>query len=358
MRRKERHILNGALIVGGATAIVDVLMQWKENSDNGVRLTWDNFNGVRTLKRTLVGATAGGVLGYAYYRYRLSEEEKLPFNPDGYLRKLLTKEHLKADPTTFSNILKYRENIKLWMSDKFGNKLVSPPEDTGSFFKRTAINSNYDLDIVLPFRKESYSTLEEMYYNVYNEIESHFGGKAIITKQTKAIGITFENDGNPIQIDVVPGREINDYKVEKNLNLFVKPEWIWQRGRSFKTNVNLQKKMTVNKPGARTVIKLLKLYRDKNNLYLPTIMIEQCVVEAMSENNFGEYSSTSENLLNSMDFIAKKLELNRLIDIANSNNNLNEKLSDYQRIQIIDQFRKDIDLIEQNPRCLREVFEC
>lgn len=40
------------------------------------------------------------------------------------------------------------------MVDKFGNKLVTLPEDTGSFYKRTAINSNFDLDIVLPFKKK------------------------------------------------------------------------------------------------------------------------------------------------------------------------------------------------------------
>lgn len=30
MRRKEKYILKGAIIVGGATAIIDILMQWKE----------------------------------------------------------------------------------------------------------------------------------------------------------------------------------------------------------------------------------------------------------------------------------------------------------------------------------------
>ncbi len=358
MRRQDRNIVNGALIVGGATALVDILLQWIEHKDKGADFTWESYNGMRTLKRSLVGAAVGGGLGYVYYRYQISQEAKLPFNSDDYVKKILTEEHLKANPATFKSVVAYREKVKQWMVDKFGNKLVALPEDTGSFYKRTAINSNYDLDIVLPFRKNSYASLEEMYYNVYEKVGKTFGEKATVTRQTKAIGITFENNGNPIHFDVVPGREINNYAVEKDLNLYVKPDWIWQRGSSFKTNVGVQKSMTVNKPEARTVIKLMKAYRDRNGLPLPTLMIEQCVVDALSENNYGVYSSPTENLLNCMDFISKKLEQKSLIDIANSNNNLHDKVTDMQKSYISKQLRKDIMRIEENPRYIKEIFEC
>lgn len=358
MRRQDRNIVNGALIVGGATALVDILLQWIEHKHKGVEFTWDSYNGMRTLKRSLVGAAVGGGLGCVYYRYQISQEAKLPFNSDDYVKKILTEEHLKANPATFKSVVAYREKVKQLMVDKFGNKLVALPEDTGSFYKRTAINSNYDLDIVLPFRKNSYASLEEMYYDVYEKVEKTFAEKATVTKQTKAIGITFENNGNPIHFDVVPGREINNYAVEKDLNLYVKPNWIWQRGSSFKTNVGVQKSMTVNKPEARTVIKLMKAYRDRNGLPLPTLMIEQCVVDALSENNYGVYSSPTENLLNCMDFISKKMEQKSLMDIANSNNNLHDKVTDMQKSYISNQLRKDIMRIEENPRYIKEIFDC
>jgi len=358
MRRQDRQILNGALIVGGATALIDILMQWMEHRDKGIDFTWDSYKGMRTFKRSLVGATVGGGLGNAHYRYQISQEAKLPFNSDDYVKKILTEEHLKANPAAFKSVVAARERVKQWMVDKFGNKLVALPEDTGSFYKRTAIASNYDLDIVLPFKRSSYNSLEEMYYDVYEVVGKEFGGRATVTKQTKAIGLTFENNGNPIHFDVVPGREINNYAVEKDLNLYVKPDWIWQKGSSFKTNIGVQKRMTVNKPEARTVIKLLKTYRDRNSLPLPTLMVEQCVVDALSENNFGIYTSPTENLLNCMDFISKKMEQKSLIDIANSNNNLHDKITDMQRSYISNQLRKDIQSIEENPRYMKEIFEC
>jgi hypothetical protein len=51
---------------------------------------------------------------------------------------------------------------------RFGEKLVTGNvEDGGSFVKRTAIASNYDSDIVLPFKRGAYSSLKEMFYDVH-----------------------------------------------------------------------------------------------------------------------------------------------------------------------------------------------
>lgn len=358
MRRKDRYIVNGALILGSATALGDVFLQWLECRNQGIEFTWENYNGMRTIQRSLIGAAIGGGLGYGYYCHRIREEAKLPFNPDDYLKRVLTEEHLKANPAVFKNVIAYREKIKQWILDKFGHKLVALPEDTGSFIKRTAISSNYDLDIILPFSRWSYSSLKEMYYDVYKEVGKAFEGKATVTKQTKAIGITFEKNGDIIHFDIVPGREINNYAIEKDLNLYVRPDFIWQKGRSFKTNVRVQKTITVNKPEARTVIKLLKVYRDRNYLPLPTLIIEQCVVDALSETNFGTYSSATENLLNCMDYISKKIEQRYLIDFTNSNNNLNNKLSELQRVNVSNKLRDDLDKIEENPKYIKEIFEC
>lgn len=356
MRRQDKQIVNGALIVGGATALIDIFLQWLENKEKGVDFTWDSYNGMRTFKRSIVGAAVGGSLGYSYYRYQISEEAKLSFNSDDYVKRVLTEENLKANPTALKNVVAHREKVKNWMLEKFGYNLVALPEDTGSFYKRTAIASNYDLDIVLPFKRSSYNSLQEMYYDVYEVMRKAFSDRATVTKQTKAIGLTFENNGNPIHFDVVPGREINNYAVEKDLNLYVKPDWIWQRGSSFKTNVDVQKSMTVNKSEARTVIKLLKTYRDRNNLPFPTLMVEQYVVDALSDNNFGVYASPTENLLNCMAFISKKMEQKSLIDIANSNNNLHDKITEMQKSYISNKLRNDIKRIEENPRYMKEIF--
>src|SRR5690606_13928892 len=108
--------------------------------------------------------------GYSLYRYRLSEEKNLPFNSDEYLLRILNVEKLKNDPNVFERALQYRDKIKQALVGMFAGKLVSPPENAGSLQKGTANGSNYDLDVILPFKKNGYRNLEEMYYDVYEKV--------------------------------------------------------------------------------------------------------------------------------------------------------------------------------------------
>lgn len=356
MNRKEKFILYGALILTGTAALIDVLVQWWEKKEKGESLTWDNYNGKRTMKWALLGLGAGAGFGYLYYEYTIKEESKHPFHADEYLNKVLQEEHLKSDPQFFNSVVSLRKKVKQDMLNEFNLSLAAAPEDTGSFIKRTAIASNYDLDIILPFKKESYESLKDMYYDVHDRLTSIYGSKVQITKHTKAIGVTFIHQDQSVSFDIIPGREISNYHSTKDLNLYVRPDWYWQQGSSFKTNVDIQRRLTVNKPEARKVIRLLKRYRDRNNLNLPTVIIEQCATDAVSEDLYGVNYSGTENLLNGMHHIARKLENKTLIDAANSNNNLHDKMSDYEKIYVSNRLHSDIKKIETNPRYIQEII--
>ncbi|MBL7871175.1 MAG: hypothetical protein JNM78_06155 [Cyclobacteriaceae bacterium] len=357
MRTRDKNILVGGAIGFGFIAIVDILLQWFKHNEENKPFTWESYNGMQTLKKGFFGFVIGAGTGYLTYKYKVSEESKLPFSSDEYLRKLLTSESLKSKPSIFQKVLLRRERVKQLLTDRFHKKLVAPPEDSGSFHKRTAIASNYDLDIIVPFKKTSFNNLENMFEDVHEVIDNSFGHEATVTKQTKAISIAFDEETEPVYFDIVPGREINNYKNDKLLNLYVRPEWIWQRGSSFKTNVQSQQKLTKNKPQARTVIKLLKCYRDKNGFELSGPILEQCVIETLSNRNYGVHPSTTENLLNCMEYLSKKITQKTVIDYSNTNNNLNEKFPASDREAFADQLITDIKRIENNPRYIREIFE-
>ena len=235
--------------------------------------------------------------------------------------------------------------------------MVTYPLDAGSFAKRTAINSGYDLDIVLAFAKGSYPTLENMFLEVNEVVKDTFGRMATVTTQTKAITLSFEiADDINIDLDVVPGREINDFQRDKELNLYVRPNFNWQRSRSFKTNPYQQRHIVTNKPEVRNIIKLLKKYCLQSNFNLPTILIEQCVVEALSDSPSGLNLSITENLLDAMDYLVLKLQQSRFFDYSNSNNNLNKKVNYSTKTSILSLLRNDITKVEENPRYLIEIF--
>ncbi len=357
MKRQQRYITYGATGISLAAIGFDILQQWLEHKDQEQRFTWETYDGMRTFKIALLGGIAGAALGKAYYHYIMGNEAKLPFDPDEYLQKQISQENLKSDPELFRIAIDVRKRVKQVLSEVFKDSLVSVPEDTGSFHNRTANVSNYDFDIILPFKKNSYSSLFDMYNDVVTKLGEVFHNKAFIRKHTKAIGLIFDHNGLEFHFDIVPGREVGDYRLNKTLNLYKRPTWIWQKGSSFKINVNSQKRITINKPEARKAIRLIKLYRDRNNLNLPTIVIVHSVVRALSKNFFGTHYSITENLLNCMDFIANKLNHASVIDPANSNNNLTRKMSSFEKQYIANKLWQDIKAVEDNPHYLKEIFE-
>ena len=357
MRRKTKYILGWGILGSAMTAIIDTLDQWIDHKNKGIDFTWQTYDGKRTVRRSIVGGAVGATIGYGIYQYKLSEEEAIPFNSNYYLKSVLTQENIKSDPILLKNVLNKRREILEWLNNKYNLKLADIPQNTGSFYRRTAIASDFDIDIILPFKKNAFKTLEEMYDNVFHSIKTKYENIASISTHKKAIELIFEIDGKDIFIDVVPGREINDYKTDKDLQLYVNPNWAWEKGSSFKTNIGLQKTLTNNKSEARKVIKLLKIYRNKTDLEISSLVIEQCVTNALSKNEYGLSFSIKENLLNSMEYLSKALRLNKYLDHSNTNNNLNSKVSTQSRYSSADQIIDDIKSIEENPIYLKEIFE-
>ena len=356
MRRENKYILRGGLIGAGVFTALDIFLQFQEHKKNP-NLVQNKYNYMRTIKKGLFGFVVGGASGYLFHSRLTDKEQQLPFNSNTYLRNVLSNEHIKNDPSLFQDILKYRTEIKKWLANNFYYELASLPEDGGSFYKRTAIVSNYDLDIILPFKKTSFSSLKLMYNSVFDSIERKFKHRATISRRTKSVRLKFEDNGNYIYVDIVPGREVGNYQNDKKLNLYERPDWFWQNGSSFKIDVEKQKSIVLNLPEARKIIKLLKAYRDRNNLSLPTVIIEHAVVNALSNDQYGTSTSLSENLLNCMDYIANKIEGGRIVDVGNSNNNLNNSIGDMDRHLISGQIKSDLHRIENNPRYLAEIFE-
>lgn len=357
MRKKERQIAKGALIGFGVILLIDVVMQWVEHLNRGERFTWDNFDGFRTLESGIKGGVIGAGIGYLSYEFGSLTEQKQLFNSDEYLKNILRSECLNENSDLLNQAVLCRDELKLWMVNLFGDKLVSVPQNAGSLTKRTANANSFDIDILLPFKKDSFHSLEEMYNWTYEKINRDFGKKTFVSKQSKAISVLFELDGFEINFDIVPGREINNYKIDKKLNLYVNPKVFWKRGSSFKIDSSIQRNITINKPEARRVIRLLKIYNQRNLLEMPTITIEQAVVEAMSCARFGIYRSNTENLLNSMQYIAQKLRQEKFIDYGNANNNLNNKMSWNARFAASELLRKDVEKIINTPHYIKEVFE-
>lgn len=358
MRKQEKYIICGTLLLAAVTAIVDLWLQSEEQIKKGDRLTWETYNGLRALKVGTLGGITGGVIGNEIYNSEFRKKCMDSFSSDRFIRDVLKNENTKSNVYKHAEVKIIKSDVKNTLFHAFSDDLVAFPEDVGSLAKGTALESTYDIDIVLPIKRYNrFSSLSNMSTSIHNKIENLYRDKAVVTKKKKATNILFCNLSTPISVDVVYGRETGNYLNDRKLNLYTRPDYFWQSGKHFKTDIGIQKYLLVNKPKVREVIKAFKLYFKKNYIPVENVLIEQLVFEAMSHKNYGTNSSVTENFLNCMDYISQKMDNNVIRDYANSNNNLLQKINNFSRGAIIDLLNSDLEKIEVDSHYLREAFQ-
>lgn len=212
------------------------------------------------------------------------------------------------------------------------------PFQSGSFAKHTATNVKFDMDIVIPFKKSAFSTLQEMFDSVYDFLlEKYRGTRVVIRKQKVSIGIRFpleEGDDRAVELDVVPGRELGDgnYPEFRDLNLcFNEDLWGFKKGSRQKTNIQKQVEYIKGKDREREVIRLLKIWKTQNNKDYKSFVIELAVIKALD----GYTGSTDlwQRLRFVLEYLSKHIAESsyHLYDPGNSGNDVVETMDPYKR---------------------------
>lgn len=356
MRREIKYPAIGftaGFVAGGLTDfIIQAIRLDRKNEFQLSKIDW-----WQCLKTALSIGSIGAVVGYGIYRWKLNSESKMPFDSDRYLAQLLCNNSIKNDSTLYDRAIIQRENIKQHISTAFPGQIINArPINWGSTAKGTAIGDCFDFDIIIPFSKSSFNSLEEMYNSVYDAMHRKYNAfNCDVRKQRRSIGITVHTGENELHFDVVPGREINDYRTDGELNLYERNRDFWTKPTRIKTNVKTHKQQTVNRPEERKVIKLVKLYRDINGLKISSSAIQHLVLDCFEEQFASQ--SISENFLLSLDYIATVIPDAEIIDPANSNNQISAGLSSSNRYEIASKINHDLNRIEQNELYLKEIFQ-
>ena len=189
---------------------------------------------------------------------------------------------------------------------------------SGSRAKGTAIKGTCDLDIFVSFSSTTKRTLEDLYNDCYELLKSKF---ADVRKQNVSIGVKVffelgEKDVDPVKIDVVPARRIDQYGGDHNL--FKNKSRTW-------TKTNIDKHISqVKKSGRQRDIAALKIWREINKVEFPSIYLECFALKALSGYPIESCESNFYHLLYS---IRREILNSNIYDPANSANNLSNDLS-------------------------------
>jgi hypothetical protein len=280
----------------------------------------------------------------------------MSFNKADYLGSVLETHKMKHIDNLFDKFKEKRKEIKEKLEGKYEEKIYAP-FNSGSYAKHTAINSKFDLDLVVPFKRNSFSTIEEMFNDVFEFLKEEYKNLAYVRKQKVSIGVEFyrDNDGDIIQIDVVPGRELSkdsypeDYYLNININTY--------DGTYTQTNIHAQIENIKGKQDARQIIRLLKIWKYQKNKDFKSFFMELVVIKAFDNKIVS--GNLWEKLKTVLEYIKDEItkENFTLKDPGNSSNDIAKTLDSYQKKSLKNDFQNILDDVELNDENLRNYFK-
>lgn len=277
-----------------------------------------------------------------------------------YLEKVLQTHKMAHIEKLVDKHKEKRDEIKEKIETQYSNSIYTHM-NSGSFAKHTAINVKFDWDLVVPYKKDSFDTLEKMFNNIFDFLYKTYKDEAIVKKQKVSIGLEFftDDDGDIINIDIVPGRELNDkqYNEDNKLNLYVNSKYgLIEEKAYLQTNIKAQIDHINLKNNERQIIRLLKIWKKHNNESYKSFFLELFTIKAFEKKTIE--GNLWDRLKSVMEYIENNVTIKgfTLKDPGNSTNNLMDTLEEFEKTNLSNKMRRMIDNIDENDDYLESYF--
>jgi hypothetical protein len=300
-----------------------------------------------------------------------------------HLKKVLeTNDISKVE--NFDRYVKKKNEVKEAMDSHYSIERASKSIDSGSYAKKTANNTKFDIDVCTPFKNKmkeddnGFFTLKDMFDDVYKYLRDEYSEddndlkKENVRKQKVSIGLKFIfDDGDELELDVVPGRErpnngsYNDDSTD--LTLYINPtkrtkKEIEDTKSSIKTNV--KKHVSLLSGSGRTherkVARLLKVWKTEKKEKDGGKLIKSFMMELYTKEAFDNAESIPNGLWKKakmvMEYIIDNIESKNLVDPANTGNIVSDSMSDSAKTDTRKSMQTTIDEIDENSDKIKEHF--
>ena len=245
-----------------------------------------------------------------------------------YLNGILQKYNPRDLRIYSASILRLKTILVEWASSCFVEIL-----DSGSSAKGTAISLASDVDYFVSLSSncnDNNGGLKGIYDSLFVKLNANYFPAR---KQNVSVRIKLNN----LVVDVTPGRKQPGNTT--NHNLYVSKSGTW-------TQTNIQTHITDVILSNRTnEIKLLKIWRELNNLEFPSIYLEYLLIDNIL---FNKPRDTS-NLTNNFWHVLNQLSLDignplnsRIVDPANTANIISDLISSTEKNLIINKAKDSI----------------
>lgn len=352
MHKSAKYAINGAIGGGIINAILNAIRQFNEMDRNPNQ----KFNCEELLIATGRGVTVGGAIGFAVGSIKdYHNSRETPLNTDIFLDDLINQIKLSKSDTTYVKLNQIADQLIELLQQEYCDLLSSAPMKLGSTEKGTALKDNFDIDICLAFKPDSFRSTSDMYYDLQTFLKSKIGKLSILRlrEQKKSIGVYVFVRNTEFKIDIVSckitkGNKTSGYlhKNEKGF-FFNKPSYT-------KTDVHLITQLHFTKTQQKIIL-LLKTWRNKNDLPLSSHLLENLVLHAYSANYGRIPKALSQKVVMVLQYIAENLNSVTIKSIENTNNILTD-ISETSKDEIIQSCINVIQDYQYQPNSIIEIF--
>lgn len=256
-----------------------------------------------------------------------------------YLKKILDSQTLDPEGDEMKELRSRRDDVESRLRKKFGSK--PSIRYGGSKAKGTMIKAAYDLDVICYFDNDDDSagdTLQEIYESVAEIFEEDY----LIERKPSAIRLKSKNSGNwaeDYHTDIVPGRFVDDERDDVFLY-----RSSGEKGRQ-KTNLDVHINH-VKGSGVRDAIRLIKLWRKRNNLSIRHFVLELLTIDLLKNK---KNLPLTEQLIPFWTEVRDNVENMTVEDPANPyGNDLSELFNATVKYELSSAARTTLDTIEKD----------
>jgi hypothetical protein len=200
---------------------------------------------------------------------------------------------------------------------KWAEKKLNSIELTGSYVKGTMLNSERGIDLLVSFKSDYLDDLKKLSFSLLE----NFKDKSF---EAKMIDVTIQLNFKGLRVSLIPcvkkGGAVNYYKLHHVDFGILK-----------KTNLSLHTN-DVKESKFKDEIKLVKIWKNFNKTYFPSILIEQIVIKVLTKNNS---KNLYENFFSVLEYLRDKFKDDEIIDPSNSNQKLSKLLLNNDQIDRI-----------------------
>ncbi len=186
---------------------------------------------------------------------------------------------------------------------------------SGAFEKGMANASGMRIDFLASISPSAPFSSREIYESLYHSLD-----KMGLKPKSRNVSIAINLGG--LTVDIVPARRDNPQTEE---------HWLYSalRGKAFVTDPN-QHVLDALKSNRRDEVRVLKLWRDKNNLSFPSYYLELTVAAALR----GKPRELSDNVWTVFGYLENHFVARSVLDPANAHNIVSDELDIREKARI------------------------